>query len=475
MIHNTFLFILHSKIKTMLKKSPDALVILSIILLIFVILTWIVPAGEFDRQIINGHKVVVSGTYHTVEVNPQGFWELFRAPLKGIVSAADIIGFVLLVGGAFSILAATGAMDAGLQQVLRFAEKNPQLKIWIIPLLMVIFSVGGATFGMAEEVLVFIMITIPMARKMGYDNIVGIAIPFVGAGVGFAGAPFNPFTVGIAQGIAELPIFSGFEYRSFVWFVYTFIGIAFVMWYANRIDKHPEKSPIGMVKAEFEHEDIEELELTGRRKLILILFLASLIGIMIGALQYDWYIIELAGLFVLLGLVSAIVAGLSTEHTVKAFTQGAKDLLMAALLIGFSKAILVVASDGKIIDTILYSMSNSVGNFSPTVSAEIMFVVQGVINFFIPSGSGQAAITMPIMTPLADLLSVSRQTAVLAYQFGDGLFNLIIPTSGITMGVLAIAHIPFNVWLKWIAGFMAVMVIVSMILLAIPALGLYSW
>ncbi|RLD26178.1 MAG: YfcC family protein, partial [Bacteroidetes bacterium] len=322
----------------MLKKSPDALVILSTILLIFVILTWIVPAGEFDRQVIDGHLVVVSGTYHTVEASPQGFWELFRAPLKGIVSAADIIGFVLLVGGAFSILTATGAMDAGLQQVLRFAEKNPQLKIWIIPLLMVIFSLGGATFGMSEEVLVFIMITIPMAKKMGYDNIVGIAIPFVGAGMGFAGAPFNPFTVGIAQGIAELPIFSGFEYRSFVWLVFTTLGILFVMWYAKRIEKHPEKSPIGMVKAEFEHGSVEELELTGRRKIILLLFLASLIGIMIGALQYDWYIIELAGLFVLLGLISAIVAGLSAEQTVKAFTQGAKDLLMAAILIGFSKA-----------------------------------------------------------------------------------------------------------------------------------------
>jgi uncharacterized ion transporter superfamily protein YfcC len=459
----------------MLKKSPDALVILSIILLLFVILTWIVPAGEFDREMIGGHKVVVAGTYHSVEANPQGFWELFRAPLKGIVSAADIIGFVLLVGGAFSILTATGAMDAGLQQVLRFAEKNPQLKIWIIPLLMSIFSLGGATFGMSEEVLVFIMITIPMARKMGYDNIVGIAIPFIGAGMGFAGAPFNPFTVGIAQGIAELPIFSGFEYRSFVWFIFTALGILFVMWYAKRIEKHPEKSLVGGVKAEFEHGTVEELQLTGRRKIILVLFLASLIGIMIGAMKFDWYIIELAGLFVLLGLVSAIVAGMSADQTVKAFATGAKDLLMAALLIGFSKAILVVASDGKIIDTILYAMSNSVGNFSPTISAEIMFIVQGLINFFIPSGSGQAAITMPIMTPLADLLNVSRQTAVLAYQFGDGLFNLIIPTSGITMGVLSIAHVPYNVWLKWIGWFMVVMVIVSMILLAIPASGLYNW
>lgn len=460
----------------MLKKSPDSLVIVSVILLLFVILTWFIPAGEFDRAEVNGRMVVVAGTYHHVEAEPQGFWALFRAPLKGIESAADIIGFVLLVGGAFSILTRTGAIDAGLQQVLRFAEKNTKLRIWIIPLLMTIFSIGGATFGMAEEVLVFVMITIPLAKSMGYDNIVGVAIPFIGAGMGFAGAPFNPFTVGIAQGIAELPIFSGFEYRSFVWFIYTIAGILFVMWYAKRIEKDPSKSPVGDVAAEFEHEHANvELPFNFRRKIIILLFFASLVGIMVGALNYDWYIIELAGLFVLLGLASAVVGGLSVSETVKSFTRGAQDLLMAALIIGFSKAILVVASEGKIIDTILYSMSNAVGDFSPIVSAEIMFIVQGFINFFIPSGSGQAAITMPLMAPLADLVNVSRQTAVLAYQFGDGLFNLIIPTSGITMGLLTMARIPYNVWIKWIWVFILVMVFVSMLLLAIPAGGFYTW
>jgi uncharacterized ion transporter superfamily protein YfcC len=248
------------------------------------------------------------------------------------------------------------------------------------------------------------------------------------------------------------------------------------MWYARRIDKNPALSPVGNVSAEFEHEDgPEELLLTGRRKIILIMFFASLVGIMVGALNYDWYIIELAGLFVLLGIASAVVGGLSTSQTVKSFTRGAQDLLMAALIIGFSKAILVVASDGKIIDTILFSMSNAVGDFSPVVAAEVMFIVQGLINFFIPSGSGQAAITMPLMAPLADLLSVSRQTAILSYQFGDGLFNLIIPTSGITMGLLEMAKIPYNVWLKWIGLFIGVMVVVSMILISIPASGLYVW
>lgn len=460
----------------MFKKSPDSLVIVSAILLFFVILTWVVPSGEFDRKEENGKMVVIAGTYHRVEPEPQGFWEFFRAPLKGFESASDIIGFVLLVGGAFSILTRTGALDAGLQQVLRFADRNTRLKIWIIPLLMTIFSFGGATFGMSEEVLVFVMITIPLARKMGYDNIVGVAIPFIGAGMGFAGAPFNPFTVGIAQGIADLPIFSGFEYRSFVWLIYTLAGILFVTWYARKIEKNLSLSPVGNVNAEFEHENgLLDLQLTKRRKIILWMFFASLVGIMIGALKYDWYITELSGLFVLLGVASAVVAGLTISETVDSFIRGAKDLLMAALIIGFSKAILVIASDGKIIDTVLFSMSNAVKDFSPVVTAELMFIVQGFINFFIPSGSGQAAITMPLMAPLSDLVSVSRQTAVLAYQFGDGLFNLVIPTSGVTMGILSMAKIPYNIWLKWIGGFMFIMIIVSMLLLAIPASGLYSW
>jgi uncharacterized ion transporter superfamily protein YfcC len=311
---------------------------------------------------------------------------------------------------------------------------------------------------------------------MGYDNIVGVAIPFIGAGMGFAGAPFNPFTVGIAQGIANLPIFSGFEYRSFVWLIYTAAGILFVMWYANKIEKNINASPVGGVTAEFEHENgLLDLQLTNRRKIILLMFFASLVGIMIGALKYDWYITELSGLFVLLGVASAIVAGLSLSETVESFIRGAKDLLMAALIIGFSKAILVIASDGKIIDTVLFSMSNSVSDFSPVFTAEFMFIVQGFINFFIPSGSGQAAITMPLMAPLSDLVSASRQTAVLAYQFGDGLFNLIIPTSGVTMGILSMAKIPYHIWLKWIGGFMLIMIVISMLLLAIPASGLYSW
>ena len=451
----------------MLKKSPDALVIISVVLLLFIGLTWVIPAGEYARDVVNDRTVVVAGTYQPVEANPQGMGDLLTAPIKGIVGAAHIIAFVLLVGGAFSVLTATGALDAGLGSVLKYAKRNPGMRHLIIPILMVIFSLGGCTFGMSEENLVFILITIPLARSMGYDNIVGIAIPFLGAGAGFAGAVINPFTVGIAQGISELPIGSGAGYRWIVWAIFTIIAIAFVMGYVFKLEKNP-KLGLKTESGTEGPEAMKDVPFNLSRKLVLILFAVAIGLLMYGANFWGWYIDEISALFLSLGLVSAIVTRMKVSETVASFTIGAKDMLVAALIIGMSRGVLVVAEDGKIIDTVLYGMSNAVGDFPNYISVQIMFVVQGFINVFIPSGSGQAAITMPIMTPLADLLSIDRQTAVLAFQFGDGLLNLIIPTSGVTMGVLAIGKIPYNVWMKWVWKLMVFFILASMVLLAVP-------
>ncbi len=452
----------------MLKKSPDALVIISIVLLLFAALTWIIPAGEYAHQTIEGKSVVVAGTYQPVESNPQGVSALLTAPIKGFVGAANIIAFVLLVGGAFSVLTATGALDAGLGSVLQYAKKNPGMRHLIIPLLMVVFSLGGCTFGMSEENLVFILITIPLARSMGYDNIVGIAIPFLGAGAGFAGAVINPFTVGIAQGISELPIGSGAGYRWLVWVIFTLIAIGFVMAYVAKLEKDPARGFKIESDTALEGEGMKDLAFNAQRKWVLILFGLAIVLLMYGANFLDWYIDEISALFLALGFISAIITRMKVSETVSAFTAGAKDMLVAALIIGLSRGVLVMAEDGKIIDTVLYSMSNAVGGFPNYISVQLMFVVQGFINIFIPSGSGQAAITMPIMTPLADLLGINRQTAVLAFQFGDGLLNLVIPTSGVTMGVLAIAKIPFNVWIKWVWKLMVIFILASAVLLAIP-------
>src|SRR5690554_4601760 len=275
-------------------KSPDALVVVSVFLVFFVVLTWVVPAGMFEREEVNGRTMVIPNTYQPTEQNPQGIYALLQAPLKGIVSAAHIIGFVLLVGGAFSMVSATGALDSALQRVLVIAQKRPLLKKWIIPILMVIFSFAGGTFGMAEEILVFILITIPLARSLGYDAIVGVAIPFVGASMGFAGAAVNPFTVGIAQGIAELPLFSGWEYRWIVWGIYTLLGIGFVMLYVRRLEKDPSNSLLyGLRRPEDDLVAPEIIPFTISRKVVVFLFLLSLVVLMYGANKMEWYIDEI--------------------------------------------------------------------------------------------------------------------------------------------------------------------------------------
>lgn len=456
-------------------KSPDALVVVSAFLLLIVVLTWVLPAGEYAREVINGRTVVVPGTYEKAQQNPQGPGDLLMAPLKGFVSAAHIIGFVLLVGGAFSMVSATGALDSSLQRVLQIAQQRPALRKWIIPILMTIFAFAGGTFGMAEEILVFILITLPLARSLGYDAIVGVAIPFVGGSMGFAGAAVNPFTVGIAQGIAELTLFSGWEYRWIVWAIYTLIGILFVMWYVRKLERDPKNSLLyGHIGAGDVTEEPEIIPFTPARKLIVALFLASLVVLMYGANRLDWYIDEIAALFITLGVVSAVVGRLSISESVQSFSKGTKDMLAAAMIIGISKSILVVAEDGMIIDTILFALSSVVEDMPNALSVQVMFFTQGLLNIIVPSGSGQAAITMPVMTPLADIIGISRQTAVLAFQMGDGLLNMVIPTSGVTMGILSIANIPYNIWLKWMWKFIVIVTLVSMVLLALPE-TVFSW
>lgn len=456
----------------LLKRSPDSLIIVSVILVLFTALTWIVPAGQYERMEKDGREVLVPGTYTELESAGQGIGDLLMAPLAGFEGAAMIIAFVLLVGGAFSMLTDTGAVDAALFRVLRVAEERPKAKGWIIAGLIVIFSLAGMTFGMSEETLVFVLITLPLARSMGYDAFVGVAIPFVGAGMGFAGAAFNPFTVGIAQGIAEIPIFSGFEYRLIVWAAFTLLAIAFVLRYARKLDKG-EVEPF-WAESSNAGEEVKKERLDGPRRAIILLFFAALGLVMLGAVEYDWYIPEICALFLSLGILSSVIGRRTASQSIEAFYSGAKAMLPAALVIALSKSVLVIAEDGLIIDTMLHAMAGMVEGLPSAISVQLMFITQGVINFFIPSGSGQAAITMPIMTPLADLLGLSRQTAVLAYQFGDGLFNLIIPTSGVTMGILTIAGIPFDKWLKWIGGLMVASILLSMFFLAMPA-GFFHW
>lgn len=438
-------------------RTPDALLIIFAVLLLALCLTWIVPAGEFERREAGTRTVVVPGTYQTVESSPVPWHGFFTAPIKGFADhdAAMIVAFVLLIGGAFAVINSTGAIAALLHAMLRLAGDHPGRKRLLIPALMLAFSIGGNTFGMSEEVLVFLMITLPLARRLGWDPVVGVAIPFVGAGVGFAGAAFNPFTVGIAQGLSELPIFSGWPFRLVVWATLTLIAIAYVMRYAASIERDPGRSLVpGHHEVTFEPAASDGEELTPRRLLVLALFAGGIVLLIIGVNRWDWYIQEIAGLFLALGFGAALIGGLGPNAAARTFTAGAREMVGAAILIGLSKSVLIVMQEGRIIDTVLHSLSQSASGLPAAVSVQVMLGVQFCLNFFVPSGSGQAALTMPIMAPLSDLLHIPRQSAVLAYQLGDGLCNFIIPTSGILMGILGIAGIPFGTWLRWIGWLM---------------------
>ena len=459
------------------QKFPDSIVIIMAIMLAFIILTWIVPAGEFDRAEVAGRQVIVAGSYHKVEPAPQGVGDFFMGPIRGFISAAQIIGFVFLVGGAFNILTRTGSVDAGLRDIIKLSERRPGYKKWIIPLIITLFSLAGATFGMCEEVLVFVLITIPLSLALGYDSIVGLAISFVGAGVGFAGAFINPFTIGVAQGIAELAPASGMGYRLVVWAITTLIAILYIMRYARRVEKDKTISPMYEIDEERDISHLSEDEgegFTTRHKLVLLILAAALALLVVGVSSWHWYIDEISALFIAMGVAAAIVGQLSLEGAVEAFKDGARDMITAALVIGLAKGLIVIAEDGRIIDTILNGIASSSEGLPQAITVEIMFIFQTFLNFFVPSGSGQAALTMPIMAPLSDLLGLSRQTAVLAFQFGDGLSNMIIPTSGVTMGILAVARVPYNVWIKWFTPLLLILIGACMLLL-LPPLFLFSW
>ncbi len=457
-------------------KLPNTLVLIFSIMLLTAVLTWILPGGEYERIEKDNREIIDPESYREIDSIPQGLGAILQAPIKGFVSAANIIAFVLIVGGAFTIIQKTGAIDAFIHRIAAAHQKSGLVQILIIPLTMAIFSIFGSIFGMSEEVIPFILVFVPLAISLGYDSIVGVSIPFLGAGAGFAGAILNPFTIGIAQGIAELPISSGLNYRLIVWFLLTGIVVAFVYMYARRIRKNPRRSIMWEADQYWRDRVSENYDQNGngqfskQHRLILILFAGAMLLLPIGVKYFGWYINEISALFFGLAIITGIISHLTINELAENFADGAKDFIVVAFIIAFAKSIVVIASDGQIIDSILHGLSGLVSGAHPVFAAQLMFVVQSTINVFIPSGSGQAALVMPIMSPLSDLIGVTRQTAVLAFQMGDGLTNMIIPTSGVTMGVLGVARIPYEKWFRWMLPLQIILFVMALLLLIPPVL-----
>jgi uncharacterized ion transporter superfamily protein YfcC len=456
-------------------RLPHTLILIYVMVVLTAVATWIIPGGEYDRVEKDGRTIPVAGSYERVESRPQGLEALFVSPAKGFVEAATIIAIVFICGGAFAIIQKTGAISTAIHNLsLKFGQSKT-LRALFIPVTMIVFSLGGAIWGMCEETMPFILIFVPLSLSLGYDTIVGVALPFLGAAAGFAGAFFNPFTVGIAQGLAGLPLYSGLGYRLAVWAGGTAIVIAVVMRYAARIRRDPKISPTyeedleKKAKLRVGGPVLEKLAMTAAHKRVMAVFVGGFAVMVFGILRYKWYILPIAGVFLAIGIFSGIVGRLSGDDIGRSFVEGAKDMVNAALIIGTARAILIVATDGRIMDTILAGMAGTISQFHPLVSAQIMFVSQCVINFFVHSGTAQAALTIPIMAPLGDLVGITRQTAVFAFQLAEYI-NPVLPTSGVTMGVLGLAGLRWEKWARWLVPLLVLWVLFGALTLIPPVL-----
>lgn len=515
---------------------PHTYVIVFSLIVLGAILTWIVPGGRFARQDVevNGvtRSVVVPGSYEQVPSCGQSY-QIFTALFDGMTRTSSIIFYILIIGGAFWLLNSSHALDVAIGSFVRSARRLEQQR-WlrfigidnlIVTLIMLCFSFFGAVIGMSEETIAFVVIFVPLAISMGYDSIVGIAMCFLGAGLGFAGALLNPFTIGIAQGLAGLPLFSGLPYRLAIWGIVNAVGIAYVLRYMGRLRHNPALSPVYEEDAQWrrrveENKDIKPDRAskaawgvylvvltvlaiaallhpitnlgvgTKSTSIVLLpciaglwalagyfavrhsvqmlnvgLLLLTIAVLVVGVMGYGWYIKEIASLFLAMGIATGVAAGLGANTITKLFIAGAADILSAALVVGFASGIVVVLEQGQIIDTLLAGAADAMTGLGTVGAVGVMYIFYTLLNMIIASGSAKAALTIPIMAQFADLIGLSRQTTVTAYQLGGGFTNLATPTSGVMVGVLAMAHIPYVKWLKWFWPLLAILILLGFLLL----------
>ncbi|MDR1916076.1 MAG: AbgT family transporter [Synergistaceae bacterium] len=446
-------------------KIPHTYVILCSIIILAAIGSYVVPPGEYNRakDERTGRTLVDPESFHSVERTPVGIFDLFKSVPDGMIAAAEIVFFIFICGGVFTVLQETGAIDSGLSKAIVAMRGREKL---MIAGTMIIFSIMGATMGMSEEVIVFVPIGVALARAVGLDDIVAVSMLSTGAAVGFSSGLMNPFTVGVAQSIAELQLFSGMGFRLIGYVALLVSAIAYTLRYANMIKLDPKKSYMYGVEQQGDHavKSLDNIKFTGTHILVLLVIVAFLGFMLYGVMKLGYYILELSTIFLMMGIIGGLAGRVSPSNIARAFVRGCADITFGALVVGISRGILVTLQNGHIIDTIIHYLASVVGSLPGGLAAVGMFFVQSIINFFIPSGSGQAATTMPIMTPLADMVGLTRQTAVMAFHYGDGFSNSIIPTSASLMGVLAMAKVPYEKWVKFIWPLMVIWTIIGAIM-----------
>lgn len=431
------------------RRFPNTYVIISAIIVLCAIATWLVPGGQFIRA--------DDGTLSYAETasQPQS-WQVFSSLYEGFRRQAGIIVFILIVGGAFWLLNATGAVTYGIRRFIGAVGGHDRL---VLAGIAVLFSLGGAVFGMSEETIPFVGIVVPLVVSMGYNAVVGFLIVYVASNIGFSGAFLNPFTIGVAQEMADLPLFSGMGYRVLCWCLLTAATVVFILSYASRIKKVP-----CMAEAVPEATDGE----TGshlRHKIVLAVLLLTVVALIMGVTCFDWYIGEISALFLAMGLVCGVIMGYSANRIADEFVAGARDIFPAAMVVGLASGIVVILENGRIIDSVLHAMASGLDGAGKTAALSLMYGIQTVINLVIPSATAKAAVTIPIMAPFSDMIGLSRQAMVLAFQFGDGFTNMITPTSGVLVAALAMARISYAEWFKMAWKWILALILMGFVLL----------
>ena len=430
-------------------KTPHTFVILVAIIIIAAIATYLIPAGEFTRfkDAATGKTLVEAGSYHRIASNPLNPLLIPSAIYTGIVKSASTITFMLIIGGAFEVITSTGALTALCKKLSNTFSKH---KYAVIPVFLTLFSIFGFTMGMSSEVMIFVPIGITLALFLGLDKVTGTAMIALGAAVGFTAGILNPFNVGVAQDIAELPLFSGMAYRIVILVILLVATSAYIIIYAKKVAANPEKSVIYGIQEDTEYTFEDVSDSISKSQIAVLVIMAAGFGILIyGLSKKGWYFEEMSGLFIFMGIACGLVSGYGPSRIAKEFGNGAKGIVVGCLIIGIARTVEVILSDAKILDTIVYGIVNIVNVMPGSIKAVGMFICQSLINCVIVSGTGQAAVTMPLMVTVSDLVGISRQTAVLAFQLGDGFSNSVLPMSSSLMGYLAVSKIPYSKWLKF--------------------------
>ena len=464
-------------------KFPSAFTILFFLIWAVAILTRIIPSGEYEMKENEalGKKVPVAGSYHEVESRPQNFINVILAPIKGFydpdtneANSIDVALFVLIIGGFLGIVTKTGAIDAGIAAMMK---KLKGREILMIPILMTLFAAGGTVYGMAEETLAFYVLLIPVMIIAGYDTVTAVAVIMLGSGIGTLGSTINPFATVIASDAAGIPFTQGIVLRCIILIAGLVICIAYVMRYAKRVKNDPSVSLVADMKEVNEERFLkksdgnEVIELNTRLKIILFLFGLSFVIMVYGVSAMGWWMSEMSGLFFLSAIIVGLIAKMSEEELTSTFVDGARDLLGVALVIGMARGIVVIMDQGMITATLLHSAETTVKELSSAAFINVMFLLQIALSFFVPSSSGLAVLSMPVMAPLADFSNVARDLVVTAYQSANGLVNLISPTFAVVVGGLAIGDVPYNKWLKFT---WPLLLMLFLLIMAVLTVGVFT-